>query len=606
MTHLILALVMAGIAYAMSRRVSTTIISALSTFLVSYLCLPTLSWGFAGILVLLLIVGLIGLGMEALMENNGSGQGRFGGSLIVVIIGVILLFILPMITTWSLFHASSYHALLGTPKERVYATDTAPLDPNQARIVDQEVAKRLGDKKLGEQPALGSQVNLGEMNIQQVNGQLFWVAPLDHSGFFKWWSNSKGTPGYVMVSANNESDVRLVQNLEGKPLYLRYNQGNFFNNDIHRYVYSHGYATKGLTDFSFEIDDSGRPFWVITVFEKRIGFSGNDAVGVVTLDAQNGELEFHSIDDAPLWIDRIQPEDLVFSQIDDWGQYVNGWWNPSNLEKLSPTPGMSLVFGNDGQCYWYTGISSVGSDEGTVGFMLINTRNKEVRYYHQSGATETAAMESARGAVQEKGYQASFPILYNVSGLPTYFVTLKDDAGLVKMMAFVSVESYQIVGVGDNIQAALREYRRAISGRGNMVALDDVVSHRQIRSTIRRMGMDVGESSLYYNLVLTGFENKLFVGSSNISVELSVSQIGDSVSISFDDGGNAMVDMVNFDNLDLAFQTTEASIELEERHQDVRDAARERRDEINLDSGWEDLSIEQKQELMRQQKSSDK
>jgi hypothetical protein len=250
------------------------------------------------------------------------------------------------------------------------------------------------------------------------------------------------------------------------------------------------------------------------------------------------------------------------------------------------------------------GITSVGSDEGTVGFMLINTRNKEVRYYNQPGATETAAKSSAEGAVQEKEYVSSFPILYNISGLPTYFVTLKDHAGLVKMMAFISVENYQIVGIGDNLQNAIREYRRGLSGRGNMISPDGRVTFRDAEGKILRIGMDIGKSSTYYNIVITGFENKLFVGSSDISVELSVSKIGDQVKISFDDGGNPMVDMIAFDNLGLEFQKTEQTIGVEAAYQGVRDAAREIRDEKNLDAGWEQLTSEEKREMMRQKKGS--
>ena len=518
MTHIVLTIIMAAIALAISRRAAATVISAALTFVISYFGLPTLSWGFWGIIwtitltvTICLIQGLI------ISDDYWDYQPRWIGVIIGVIVMVFILIVIP-IFTGSLFHANSYHGLLGSPKPRTYATDTSPVDLSQIRIVDQAVADRLGDKKLGEQPALGSQVNIGTMNIQQVNGQLYWVAPLNHSGFFKWLSNGRGTPGYIMVSATNESDVRLIQELNGQPLFHKYNKGNYFGGHIHRYIYNHGFSTKGLTDFSFEIDDNGHPFWVVTVFERRVGFAGDDAVGVITLDAQNGNLKFYNINEAPTWIDRIQPEDIIISQINDWGKFVHGWWNPSDLEKLAATPGTSLVFGDDGQCYWYTGITSVGSDEGTVGFMLINTRTKEVRYYNQPGATETAAMGSARGAVQDKEYTSSFPILYNVSGNPTYFITLKDRAGLVKMMAFVSVENYQIVGVGDNLHNALREYRRALSGRGNMIAPDAGVSFREAEGSIQRFGMEVSQNSVYYYLIIKGFENKLFVGSSDISV----------------------------------------------------------------------------------------
>ena len=36
--------------------------------------------------------------------------------------------------------------------------------------------------------------------------------------FFKWLNNKEGTTGYVMVSATNERDVKLIQNVEGKDI----------------------------------------------------------------------------------------------------------------------------------------------------------------------------------------------------------------------------------------------------------------------------------------------------------------------------------------------------------------------------------------------------
>ena len=132
----------------------------------------------------------------------------------------------------------------------------------------------------------------------------------------------------------------------------------------------------------------------------------------------------YSIEDAPTWVDRIQPSEFVFDQIHDWGEYVEGYWNFANENKLEPSNGISLIYGSNNRSYWYTGITSVGSDEGTVGFILVDTRTKESIWYKQKGATEIAAQRSAMGKVQEKRYAASFPITYNINGIPTYVCLL--------------------------------------------------------------------------------------------------------------------------------------------------------------------------------------
>ncbi|MEG0367515.1 MAG: hypothetical protein RR585_11815, partial [Coprobacillus sp.] len=69
------------------------------------------------------------------------------------------------------------------------------------------------DKKLGEIPSLGSQVTIGELHLQSIAGELYYVAPLEHSSLIKWFTNSNGTSGYIKVSATNQNDVQLVTEL---------------------------------------------------------------------------------------------------------------------------------------------------------------------------------------------------------------------------------------------------------------------------------------------------------------------------------------------------------------------------------------------------------
>jgi hypothetical protein len=122
-----------------------------------------------------------------------------------------------------------------------------------------------------------------------------------------------------MVSATNERDVKLVQTSDGKPIKIKYQPEAYFQSNIERHLYASGYAFVGLADFSFEIDDEGTPFWVVTKYEKKIGFSGNDAVGIILVNAQTGEIKEHSIVTTPSWVDRIQPIDFIEEQLNDWG-----------------------------------------------------------------------------------------------------------------------------------------------------------------------------------------------------------------------------------------------------------------------------------------------
>lgn len=570
MTYLLIGFTFAAIAFAATRRLLSTVASGLFALVASYLMLPTLAWGFMGVPFLLAATAGIVLAGEVVRVRARQKPRWMGGLALLAATAVV--FGVMGVTTWSALHASNYRELIGSVTESDYSADTSPVDPAHVRTVDQALAQRLADKLLGEDPALGSRVSVGAMHIQQVNGRLYWVAPLDHSGLFKWFKfRNDGTPGYIMVSATDDRDRRMVETVDREPVHLVYNGGNWFGSRLERYLYAHGYTTKGLTDFTFEIDDSGRPYYVVTRYRPRIGFGGLDAMGVVVLDAQTGEITEYATADAPAWIDRIQPEPFVRQQVAWWGHFVHGWWNPSDVDEVMPTAGTALVYGEDGRSYWYTGMTSVGADQGTIGFTLVDTRTKEARLYHQAGATEQAASGSAEGAVQNAGYRAGFPIPYNVAGQPAFFVILKDNNGLAKAYAWVNQQNYQIVGVGETVADAMLQYRRRLVSRGNVVAADMGANLANAEARVVRFSADTRRGETTYYLVLEGLEDRVFAGASDLSVELPLTKVGDTVSVRYDEsGGRDVVDLVSFDNTELSFRSSAAQDETRAHQAEVR------------------------------------
>jgi hypothetical protein len=468
-----------------------------------------------------------------------------------IIIALLYMTVYAFISTTPIFHSAAYKNLIGNVEQgQNLSMQLSPINLDKVRVVDEDLANVLGDKVLGAQAALGSQVELGEFNIQKVNDQLYWVAPLVHSGFFKWLNNKNGTNGYVMVNATNERDVKLVQNVNGKPFAIKYQMEAFFSDYLPRHLYANGLLNVGLTDFTFEIDDTGKPFWVVTIFKKEIGFAGENAIGIAVVDAQTGNITKYGIENAPTWVDRIQPDDMVHKQLKDWGEYINGYWNFSNQGKLQPTDHPLLVYGDDNQSYWYSGLTSVGKDEATVGFALINTRTKAAKWYKQGGATAEAACQSAMGKVQEKGYYASLPIPYNINNIPTYVTTLKDKGGLVKMYAMIAIEDYTIVGVGNTLQEALMNYKSGYNRLGNNLKTEGATKAVELQSTIVRINEDIKNGNSYYYFKVKGSE-KIFIGSSQMSNELPITMIGDSVKITFDNSAQELIDVTLFQNLGL-------------------------------------------------------
>ena len=539
-------------------KIKNLLILLLAGLIIAYIYMPVLNFRFLSLPFLLMVLIALWIVLNNLSAINNLGNQQNVQSLPklksakvpVILIGILFLYVtvVPFITSWALLRTNEYRGLIGkieTGKE--LSNHMLPISLEKIRVVDQSLAQILGDKVLGSQSALGSQVTLGTFNIQKVNKDLYWVAPLLHSGFFKWQKNMQGTNGYVMVNACNERDVKLVQEVNGKKVYIKYQSEAYLFDNLQRYLYFHGYWNVGLTDYSFEIDDAGTPYWVVTKYKKTIGFAGEDAQGVVVVNAQTGDIKEYGIANAPAWVDRIQPAEFVEKQLNDWGEYVKGYWNFSNENKLKITEEVSMVYGDDNSAYWYTGLTSVGADEATVGFVLVNTRNKKAIWYRQSGATEYAAQNSAKGKVQEKGFSASAPIPYNINNIPTYVMTLKDNGGLVKMYAMVAIEDYTIVGVGNTLREALMAYKNAFNTTGNKINAKSKTEKQILNSIITRINGDVKNGNTYYYFTLKS-SKKVFIGSSQISNDFPITNIGDSVAVSFDNDNQDIIDVSTFKN----------------------------------------------------------
>ncbi|MDY2630249.1 MAG: cell shape-determining protein [Clostridium sp.] len=460
---------------------------------------------------------------------------------------VAVIYIFSLIVFSPIFNYKAHRGLIGKVEEVEFSNEIQHIDLKQLPTIDKEVAYKLADKKLGEIPSLGSQVTIGDLTLQSIKGQLYYVAPLEHSSLFKWFTNRKGTSGYIKVSATNQSDVQLVTELNGKDIKIKYLDSAYLFSDLHRAAYLRDMKA-GHTDFTFELDDEGNPYWVITRYDNAIGITEEKAIGVLVLDAQTGKSNIYGIEDAPDWIDRIQPDRYIRNYIDKWGELVHGVFNFSDKDKLTSTKGMNLIFNND-TCYYYTGVTSVGNDEGLVGFMLTNTRTGETNMYKTSGATETASMKSAEGKVQQYGYTATLPYLINIQNEPTYFMTLKDSNGLVKQYAMVNVKNYNIVGVGDSLQSTLNKYLEGLTNTN--ISLEGSNSEEILEGEIERIGLLVKDGTSIYDIKIKGQDN-IFTVSTETSREVALSSTGDKVRIKYIKVGDGKYILTNsFENLSL-------------------------------------------------------
>ena len=475
-----------------------------------------------------------------LSVDKSVGGYKTGFALLAIL---WVLYFAATVLSMPLFNYKAYRDQLGTPVVSEFTDTVQPLALDQLPIVDKSLARELADKKVGENPGLGSQVVLGIPVIQKVNGKLVWVVPLEHSGFFKWLKNMDGSAGYIVVSASDVSDVTLVTDHK-----IKYQANAYILDDLNRHVRLFGGGLfKGLTDYSFELDDDGVPYWVITTYKNRWLFNLPEATGVLTVNATTGETTQYTIDTLPEWVDRVQPESFVMNQIQNQGTYVHGIFNFSNQDKFRPSQGDIIIY-NGARCYLFTGLTSVGSDESAIGFILVDMVTKESNIYQMSGATETAAQSSAEGKVQQFGYRASFPMIINLDGQATYFMTLKDNAGLIKQYAFVSVSNYTNVGTGETIDSALRNYRQVQGTVNSNISAGQATT--TAKGTVLRIASETMENTITYKIILEEQKDHIFTVSYELSSELALTQPGDRVSMDYMEDPTGVCPALSFDNLE--------------------------------------------------------
>ncbi len=529
------------------RAAKTVIISLIVTLvfgaLYFYLVLPPLNpqapefWVF---LLLLLAVysvcTLIGAGVRAGRENIVELPRALAHSCKVPLLlaGVILaVCVMGTLIGAAIFRSGAYYDLLDV-QSGDFTEDVAEISYSEIPMLDKDSSIQLGRRALGSIGAdsnLVSQFEVSDSEYSQINykGEPVRVAPLVYGNIIKWFNNrAQGLPGYIVVNmVTQEAD--LVQLSDG----IKYSTGEHFGRNLCRTL-RFRYPTMMFGDVNFEIDEDGTPWWICSRLVKRIGlFGGADAQGAVLVNAVTGESDY--MEEVPNWVDRVYDADLLVQQYNYHGRYVNGWINSWLGQKgiTTTTEGYNYIALND-DVYLYTGVTSAGGDESNVGFILINQRTKEAKYYNITGATEYSAMSSAQGAVQHLNYTATFPILLNISDQPTYFMALKDSAELVKMYAMVNVSDYQITATGTSVAQCQQNYEQLLSQNGVQVtapALDDAAEQETISGTVTEIRSAVVDGNTIFYFALGG--DVYYAVSAQSCQQAVIINVGDTVTITY-------------------------------------------------------------------------
>ena len=400
-------------------------------------------------------------------------------------------------------NAKKYQQLLKV-EEGEFTTDIKEVSYDQIPLLDRDSATLLGNRKMGSMVDMVSQFEVDSIYSQiNYNDKPVRVSPLRYASPIKWLTNqSDGIPAYIMIDMATQT-TELVKLEEG----IRYSTSEYFN----RYIYRHlrfNYPTYIFEEISFEIDEDGVPYWVCPVKKFNIGLFGGETIGrVVLCNAITGETIDYAIEEVPQWIDRAYSADLLIRLYDYHGTLKHGFINSvlSQKDCLITTDGYNYLAIDD-DVWVYTGVTSVSGDQSNVGFVLMNQRTMETKFYEIEGATERSAEDSAEGQVQNLKYVATFPLLLNINDEPTYFIALKDNAGLVKKYAMVNVQKYQVVGIGDTVSECEEEYLKLLLKEGIQQVEEDTREVQTISGKITKIAQGVIEGNSHYYVMIEGSE----------------------------------------------------------------------------------------------------
>lgn len=397
-------------------------------------------------------------------------------------------------------NADKYQKLMKVT-ESDFTEDIQQTNYNTIPLLDKDSAELLGNRKMGSMVDMVSQFEVSS-DYTQINYKdtPVRVTPLVYASEIKWLTNQKaGIPAYIRIdmATQNTECVKLDQT-------IKYSKAEYFNRNIYRHLRFH-YPTYIFDDqIFFEIDDEGTPYWVCPVKKFNIGLFGGQTVGnVVLCNAVTGECTDYPVDQVPNWIDKVYSAELLTELYNYYGIYQHGFFNSILGQKdcLKATNGYNYIALDD-DVWVYTGVTSVSGDQSNVGFVLMNQRTMETKYYKIEGAIEDSAMSSAEGQVQNLGYRATFPLLLNISDQPTYFMALKDGAGLVKKYAMVNVQKYQWVAIGDTVKECEKAYVTLLATNGISEVKENNNIYEEITGKISAIASVVIEGNTHYYVAL--------------------------------------------------------------------------------------------------------
>lgn len=472
-----------------------------------------------------------------------------------------------------MMNAAQYGQLIGTVEKRVWTQDIQPKSPEHVRTNSVDNAHYMAQQALGQAGAIGSQFKIVDpITLQKVGDKFWYIVPLDHQGW-STWRHVRKVPAYIRVSGEDPSiPAELVNFTEGQePVYT---PESCWEYNLERHLWTNGYASTGLMDFTPEVDEKGKFWYVVTIFEYVVnGWDGKRVTGVLIVDPVTGQITRQAVGSIDKWADRVIPAEIVQQNLGYKGMYPEGdYWNTVELfgigarKNLTAPETSNMVYGSDGELYWVTGVTAVSKDTSLVGLYYTNTHTGKTVYYETQGSTDKAILAAIdkHQDVQFRHLHGVAPQIYNIAGVMTAIVPMLNDNHAYQGVGFVNVRNLQVMSFGSNQTEAYEKYQAALSQSGHQIAPELARSRSRLDGTVDRFFAETQNGSVLFYLHLQGTPH-IFMGTSTLSPKLRLTHVGDHVAISYVASGADVEPLREFDNLSLPLKSTVAQATVREQ-----------------------------------------
>ncbi len=418
--------------------------------------------------------------------------------------------------------------------------------------VPPQFARNKMKKAFGQVPNT-SYYELGNLQIQKVNGEFVYIAPVEFSGLFKWW-NGKTTPGYFTMSATDSADNPKFVKVE-----MAYTPSSYFHKKVERHLRMAMPNLIFYGDTQLEIDDEGKPYYIRSYGDFISARNGFDVKGIVVVDPATGSMEQYTLAEVPAFIDGAVAPEAVSLQNSYFGKYVHGFWNSLFGKKDVKLPSdegteanVSPVFDENGHMYYFTDFTSPKEGvDSMLGYALTDGRTGEATYY--TGNLEESYMDS-QGTLQiiekkfiEKKWAGEMPVLYNFYGEASWLTPVLDSNGFLQNYFIVSAANPEISVYANTPNEALKLYKTALQRGGSTVDGRSDAEEEKVAVTVARVFKErVGDFTLVSILAEDG---RNYIVSSEVAPLAIYVQEGDKLFITYLETGELFLPVKEMTNI---------------------------------------------------------